>query len=80
MAVFTIQQNGGALKVSKNGVILSTRINLFELQIEIRNNTLLFLPEGTRIDFNVDTVTGFANAEAVADEVGSFIFNANTGV
>ena len=80
MAVYTVEQNGGALKVTKDGVLISTRINLFELQIEIKEETLAFLPEGTKIDFNIDTVTGYADAETLADAIGIFIFNANTGV
>lgn len=79
MAVFTLEAKGADLRVTKDGVPSGTRINLFEIEIKINNNVLFFLPSGTKIDFASDTVTGFASAEILADQIGIWVKDANTG-
>ena len=79
MANFIVEAKGADLKIQKDGVASRTRISLFDIQININNSILVFFPSGIQIDFNSDTVTGYANAEALGDQIGAWIENANTG-
>lgn len=79
MATYTVSAVGADLKLTKDGVESKARINLFKIQIGIKENRFTFLPNGTVIDFNNDTVTGFANPEALGDQIGIWIKEANTG-
>lgn len=82
MATITLERKGADLVYTKNGVASSTRISLFNLEFSIvpANNTLVFLSNGSIIDFNNDVVTDLANAEAVGDQLGNWMKEANTGV
>lgn len=79
MAVFTLEAKGADLAITKDGIPSKSRISLFEIEIQINNNILVFMPNGTQIDFAVDTVTGLANPEAVGDQIGQWIEEANSG-
>jgi hypothetical protein len=79
MAIFTLEAKGADLRTTKDGIPSKTRINLFEIEIKITNNIFLFLPNGTEIDFTTDTVTGYATPEALGDQIGLWIKEANTG-
>ena len=82
MATITLEKKGADLLYVRNGTPSNTRINLFEIEIEISpaSNTMVFLNNGSIIDFNIDTVTGLANAEAVGDQIGAWLKEANTGI
>jgi len=79
MATFTISATGAQLNITKDGVPSRSKINLFEIEIKINNNILVFLPDGTKIDFSSDTVTGFASPEALGDQIGLWLESANAG-
>jgi len=79
MSVFTLEAKGADLRVTKDGTPSRTRINLFEIEIKINNNIFVFLPNGIKIDFATDTVTGFATAEELGDQIGTWVKEANTG-
>ena len=82
MATITLEKKGADLLYTKGGVASSVRISLFDIEIRFNQptNTLAFLQSGSVIDFNNDTVTGLADAEAVGDQIGVWIKEANTGV
>jgi hypothetical protein len=82
MATITLQKKGADLLYSRNGTPSDTRISLFDIEFTISpaSNTLVFLSNGSIIDFNSDTVTGLATAEAVGDQIGTWVKEANTGV
>ena len=82
MATITLERKGADLLYTKAGVASNTRINLFEIEIDISpaSNTMVFLNNGSIIDFNIDTVTGLANAEAVGNQIGAWLKEANTGI
>tara|TARA_R110002096_G_scaffold172291_2_gene345849 strand:+ start:741 stop:989 length:249 start_codon:yes stop_codon:yes gene_type:complete len=82
MATIELQRKGADLLYIRNGVQSTTRINLFEIEIDVKpaNNTMVFLNNGSIIDFNVDSVVGLADAEAVGDQIGAWLKQANTGV
>jgi hypothetical protein len=82
MATITLERKGADLVYTKNGVASSTRISLFNLEFSIvpADNTLVFLSNGSIIDFDNDVVTDLANAEAVGDQLGNWMKEANTGV
>ena len=80
MANFLIEARGADLRIQKDGVASRTRINLFNIEIKITNNTIFFFPSGVEIDFNTDTVTGFTTVEQLGDQIGTWIEEANTGI
>lgn len=79
MATFLIQARGADLAIQRDSVPSRTRISLFDIQININNSLFVFFPSGVQIDFNTDTVTGFANPQALGDQIGTWIEEANTG-
>lgn len=79
MATFLIEARGADLRIQRDSIASKTRINLFDIQININNNVFLFFPSGVKIDFNTDTVTGYANPQALGDQIGTWIQEANTG-
>ena len=82
MATIELQRKGADLLYIRNGVQSTTRINLFEIEISVKpeNNTMVFLNNGSIIDFNTDSVVGLSDAEAVGDQIGEWLKQANTGV
>jgi len=79
MATFTISAAGANLNITKDSTRSKARFNLFEIEIKIVNNILVFLPNGVTIDFASDTVTGYASPEELADQIGVWIEEANAG-
>ena len=79
MATFTISAAGANLNITKDSTRSKARFNLFEIEIKIVNNILVFLPNGVKIDFASDTVIGYASAEELADQIGVWIEEANAG-
>lgn len=79
MATFLFERQGGDLKISKDGQVLPDRLNIYEIDIKIDLSTLVFFPNGLLIDFASNTVTGFANPEELADQLGVWLEEANKG-
>lgn len=79
MAIFTVGAAGANLNITKDGVLSSSKINLFDIEIKINNNSLLLFPTGVEIDFASDTVTGFASPEELGDQLGLWLEEANAG-
>ena len=72
-----IQRIGGNLKVTIDSEE-PKYFNLNNLELRISGNNV-YLRDGSFIDYN-DSSPVFASAEALADAIGVFIYQYNTGV